>query len=487
MTFTSLTFFLFLALVFSAYWALRSRRLQNILLVIASFCFYGWWDYRFAGLLFGASIIDYGIAIGLSRTDQPGPRRWLLASGITVNLSLLSFFKYFNFFADSAVTLLNTLGFHADPVTLNVVLPVGISFYTFQSMGYSIDVYRRQLPAERHLIDYMAYVSFFPQLVAGPIERAGRFLPQFQMTRVFDPVSATDGCRQILWGFFKKIVVADNLAVLVERAYATPSAVSGGAALLGTFCFALQIYADFSAYSDIAIGTARLFGFRLCRNFAFPYFSLTPVEFWRRWHISLSTWFRDYLFVPLGGSRNGRRTLLRNIMITFLISGLWHGASWNYVIWGGLNGLAICAFAIAGLNIRTKPEDLPGGQGWLPSPKALLGMLGTFLFISFTWVFFRAVTLTDACHVLQHIGRDLVQGTLLQGTKHLLIESRDSLTLLFAGLMLSTEWLTRQHPHPLYFGRLPRWVRWTVYTMLLWFTWRFGAFSSNSSFIYFQF
>ena len=342
MVFSTITFFLFLGLVWSGYWAIGRRRPQNVLLILASYAFYSWWDYLFCALMLASSVVDYAAGLGLARTTRPAGRRAWLGMSLAVNLGMLGFFKYFNFFADSLREAAAMVGVQLDPITLSVVLPVGISFYTFQTLGYTIDVYRGRAQACRDAVDYFAYVSFFPQLVAGPIERATNLLGQFAKPRHLTRDHAVDGCRQILWGLTKKMLLADNLAPIVELAYQNPSGTSGPLLLFGTVCFAFQIYCDFSGYTDIARGTARLFGFELMRNFACPYFSRNVGEFWRRWHISLSTWFRDYVYIPLGGNhaRRGRRAF--NVMVTFCLSGLWHGASWNFVVWGHSTASASC-------------------------------------------------------------------------------------------------------------------------------------------------
>ena len=387
MTFTSLIFLIFLVVVFAAYWGVRRRVVQNWLLLIASYMFYGWWDWRFCGLMLGASLLDYGVGLGLNQTSIERWRRVLLVLALSGNISLLGFFKYFDFFAENLRVLAASLGWTLDHATLHVVLPVGISFYTFQTMSYTIDVYRRKLQATPHIIEYLAYVSFFPQLVAGPIERATHLLPQFFKDRVFDHDKAVDGCRQMLWGFFKKMVIADNLGPIADAAFENPAGQTGGELAVATIAFALQIYCDFSAYSDIAVGVARLFGFDLMRNFACPYFSQNMAEFWRRWHISLMSWFKDYLYFPLGGSKVGATRRCMNVLITFLVSGLWHGASWNFIVWGLLNGLAVLPGIFSGSRRTLSAADTPGGERLLPDPRTLARMAATFGFVCVGWIF----------------------------------------------------------------------------------------------------
>ncbi len=401
MTFTTLTFILFLALFFPLYWGLRNRTAQNALIVLASYFFYGWWDFRFCALMLLASLLDYGIGLGLNRAQNPGTRRLILTLGLAGNIGMLGFFKYFNFFAENFRVMAAGLGWKVDPVTLHIVLPVGISFYTFQTMCYSIDVYRGRLRATPRLIEYLAYVSFFPQLVAGPIERATNLLPQFFAKRSFQYDRAVNGCRQILWGCFKKMVIADNLAPLVDEAFSDPSRFSGGELAMATLFFAFQIYCDFSAYSDIAIGVARLLGFELMRNFAYPYFSQSMGEFWRRWHISLTTWFKDYVYFPLGGNRVAPPRWAFNVMVTFLLSGFWHGASWSFVVWGALNGLAILPSRLSPRPQTGRTAEAPGGNEDLPRLKTLGRMALTFGVVCLGWVFFRAKTLADAALILR--------------------------------------------------------------------------------------
>jgi D-alanyl-lipoteichoic acid acyltransferase DltB (MBOAT superfamily) len=490
MTFTTLTYLLFLPLVFAIHWSLRSRSGQNSLLLACSYLFYGWWDWRFCALMLGSSLVDYFVGIGLDSCERLSRRRTLLAVSLATNLGLLGVFKYFNFFAESFQSLASQWGWEVGGTTLHIILPVGISFYTFQTLGYTIDVYRRHIEPSRNLIDYLAFVSFFPQLVAGPIERASAMLPQFAAMRRFDFDLAGDGCRQILWGFAKKLIIADRLAVVVDPYYAQPDAYSGPQLMLATVFFAFQIYCDFSAYSDIAIGTAKLFGIRLMRNFAYPYFSLSVSEFWRRWHISLSTWFRDYVFIPLGGSRCSPIRRTANLLLTFLVSGLWHGAAWRFVIWGGVNGMATAG------GISEKPgqravspaQAVPGGEANLPRPTTLLRIGCTFAIICSAWVFFRAHSLGDALLVFESIGRDVFSASAYQA----LVDSfdddrfmRKTAVLLLAFVVF--EWSQRRHECPLTFHRWPVPMRWTAYSAMLWMTLYWMPQTGGQEFIYFEF
>ena len=332
MLFNSIDFAVFLPIVFIFYWWVTAKnlKLQNGLIVVSSLIFYGWWDWRFLSLLLFSSFVDYGIGLALKNENRAQKRKFLLCVSLFLNLGLLSFFKYFNFFIANFKSAFTFFGHSLDVPSLNIILPVGISFYTFQTLSYGIDVYRRKLEPTRDIVAFLAFVSFFPQLVAGPIERATHLLPQFYSKRVFNYDKAVDGLRLILWGFFKKIVIADNAALYVNDIFTNYTQYSGGTLILGAVLFAFQIYGDFSGYSDIAIGLARLFGFDLMRNFKYPYFSKNIAEFWKKWHISLTTWFRDYLYLPLGGNRGSLFFKIRNVFIVFLVSGFWHGAKWTF-------------------------------------------------------------------------------------------------------------------------------------------------------------
>ena len=341
MLFNSLDFAVFLPIVFVLYWFVTNKSLkaQNFLIVIASYVFYGWWDYRFLALILFSTLVDFAIGLKLRNENNPKYKKCFLWISIIVNIGLLGFFKYYNFFVENFVAAFTFFGNPISPNTLNIILPVGISFYTFQTLSYTIDVYKKSLNATTDFISFAAFVSFFPQLVAGPIERASNLLPQILNKRKFSYQNAVDGCRQILWGLFKKIVIADNCAVFANLIFDNNLDYGGSTLILGAIFFAFQIYGDFSGYSDIAIGISRLFGFNLMQNFAFPYFSRDIAEFWRRWHISLSTWFRDYLYIPLGGSRGGLNMKIRNTFIIFIVSGFWHGANWTFIVWGALNAI----------------------------------------------------------------------------------------------------------------------------------------------------
>ncbi len=396
MLFNSFAFAVFLPVVFGLYWALgRQRtRMQNGLLLVASYVFYGWWDPRFLSLIVVSSIVDYVVGLRMAAEEQRARRKALLIVSLATNLGILGFFKYFNFFVDSFAELLGLFGLHANMPALRIILPVGISFYTFQTLSYTIDIYRREIEPTRDMLAFFTFVAFFPQLVAGPIERAKSLLPQFLGERSFDTERAKDGLRQMLWGLAKKVVIADNLAGHVDDIFRGAPDLDGMTLFLGTFFFAVQIYCDFSGYSDIAIGTARLFGFSLMRNFAFPYFSRDIAEFWRRWHISLSTWFRDYVYFPLGGSRVGKPRHIWNLIVTFTVSGFWHGANWTFIIWGFLNAVYYVPLMLVKHHRRNLDTVAEGRL--LPSVREALAMLATFGATLIAWVFFRAATVGDA-------------------------------------------------------------------------------------------
>lgn len=403
MLFHTLDFAVFLPIVFFLYWFVFHRNLnhQNILIILASYVFYGWWDWRFLGLLFLSSSVDFYLGLRIGQASSAARRKQLLALSLILNLGLLGYFKYFNFFIDSFADAFSLIGYKLSASHLHIVLPVGISFYTFQSISYCFDVYRGQIKPTREIIPYLAYVSFFPQLVAGPIERATNLIPQFISRRVFDYGQAVDGLRQILWGLFKKVVIADTCAVFVNATFANSTGLSGSTLLLAAIFFGFQIYGDFSGYSDIAIGTGRLFGFSLMRNFAFPYFSRDIAEFWRRWHISLTTWFRDYLYVPLGGSWGSKWQTVRNTFIIFLVSGFWHGANWTFIAWGVLHALFFLPLLLMDTN-RKNIGTVAEGRSF-PSIYDALRIMLTFLLVTLAWVFFRAESVKQAVQVLTSI------------------------------------------------------------------------------------
>lgn len=396
MLFNSIGFAIFLPVVFLLYWLVTNKnlRLQNILLLLASYYFYACWDWRFLFLLMFSTLLDYCTGLKMQEAEnQKGKRFWFWLS-ITINLGLLGVFKYYNFFAQSFAEAISHVGLQVNPWTLQVILPVGISFYTFHGLSYVIDVYKDRIRAESNFVNYAVFVSFFPLLVAGPIERATHLLPQIKKRRTFNYTQAVDGLRQILWGLFKKIVIADNCAEFANQIFNSSADQSGSTLALGAVLFAFQIYGDFSGYSDIAIGTARLFGIDLLRNFAFPYFSRDIAEFWRRWHISLSSWFKDYLYIPLGGSKGGNWMRIRNTFIIFIVSGFWHGANWTFIVWGALNALFIMPSIIMKTN-RNHLETVAQGN-ILPTVKEFFQMTVTFSLAVLAWIFFRAENISHA-------------------------------------------------------------------------------------------
>ncbi len=478
MLFNSLEFAFFLPLVFILYWFVTNQhlKLQNALIVAASFVFYGWWDWRFLSLLLFSSVVDYSLGLALAKEEREKKRYMLLVFSILVNLGFLGFFKYFNFFIASFADAFTFFGqpFHAS--RLNIILPVGISFYTFQTLSYTIDVYRKKLEPTRDFIAFLAFVSFFPQLVAGPIERATNLLPQFYVKRTFDYAKAVDGMRQILWGLFKKIVIADNCATYANKIFDHYTDYSGSTLLLGAVFFAFQIYGDFSGYSDIAIGTSRLFGFSLMRNFAFPYFSRDIAEFWRRWHISLSTWFRDYVYIPLGGSHGGMWMKARNTFIIFVVSGFWHGANWTFISWGFLNALYFLPLLLLKQN-RVNTDTVAEGK-WIPSLQEFLQMSVTFFLTTMAWVFFRARSIEDAIGYIKGI---------FNLSLFTIPAFHPAPTLLLLVLFIVVEWLQRYKQHALQIDgmKIPRVARWSVYYAVIIITILYGG--QQQEFIYFQF
>lgn len=400
MLFNSLDFAIFLPVVFLLYWFVTNSNLkaQNLLLVLASYFFYGWWDWRFLSLILFSTLVDYTVGIALSTQENQRKRKLLLWTSILFNLGFLGFFKYYNFFLDNFISAFSFFGTEIQANSLNIILPVGISFYTFQTLSYTIDVYKRKLEPTKDIIAFSAFVSFFPQLVAGPIERATDLLPQFYKKRTFDYAKAADGVRQILWGLFKKMVIADNCAEYANQIFNNSADFNGSTLFLGALFFTFQIYGDFSGYSDIAIGTSRLFGFNLKQNFAFPYFARDIAEFWRRWHISLSTWFRDYLYIPLGGSRGSTWMKVRNTFIIFIVSGFWHGANWTFIAWGALNAIYFLPLLLRKKN-RTHLGPIETKYHF-PSLKNGGSMLFTFILTVLAWIFFRA---EDMAHALSYI------------------------------------------------------------------------------------
>tara|TARA_R110002096_G_scaffold1049_4_gene5594 strand:- start:14114 stop:15565 length:1452 start_codon:yes stop_codon:yes gene_type:complete len=413
MLFNSLEFFIFLALVFFLYWFLLKKSLtaQNILLLIASYVFYAWWDWRFLSLILLSTIVDYFVGIKIdSNTDKSTRKRWLWVS-VLFNVGLLGFFKYYNFFVDSWIDMFSMFGYSIKSTwTLRVILPVGISFYTFQTMSYSFDIYYKKLKPTRDFLSFAAFVSFFPQLVAGPIERASNLLTQILNKRTFSYGQTVSGLKLILWGLFKKMVVADALAPIVDDIFANYSTYPASTLILGVTLFSFQVYGDFSGYSDIAIGTAKLFGIELMSNFKFPQFSRNVAEYWQRWHVSLSTWFRHYVYIPLGGSRVSKLKSVRNIIIIFLVSGFWHGANWTFIFWGAFHALVFIPVFLMGRNAIYK-DSVVGQDTFFPTLTEIGQVLLTFSIVTFSRIFFRSESITDAFKFIKRIFSNFSYGT----------------------------------------------------------------------------
>jgi alginate O-acetyltransferase complex protein AlgI len=477
MLFNSIEFLIFLPVCFIIYWFVLQRylKLQNAFILVASYFFYGWWDYRFLALIAFSTLVDFAIGIAISNSSVRSRKRLLLLLSLLVNLGLLGFFKYYNFFIDSWVDAFNSLGVVMHKSTLNIILPVGISFYTFQTLSYTIDVYRGKLQASRHLINFAAYVAFFPQLVAGPIERATNLLPQFSRKRVFKEDQAISGIHLILWGLFQKVVIADSCAPYVNSIFDNYENMNSASLILGAVYFAFQIYGDFAGYSNIAIGTARLLGFDLMRNFNHPYFSRDMAEFWRRWHISLSTWFRDYLYIPLGGSRGSKWMQLRNVMLIFIVSGFWHGANWTFIFWGFLHALFFLPILLIDKNRKNLDQVAKGTL--LPSLRELGQMSFTFILACIAWVFFRAPSFMDAVNYIK-----IMSTNARFGIQYLNIERYNVEMLLIIFIFIGLEWFHRQYEHPF----MGKW-KWFKITAVLVMLLTLGVYSNHQDFIYFQF
>jgi D-alanyl-lipoteichoic acid acyltransferase DltB (MBOAT superfamily) len=478
MLFNSLSFAVFLPIVFLLYWFVtnKSLKLQNILLLIASYYFYACWDWRFLFLLMFSTFLDYFTGLKISETNKIGIKKIWFWLSIIVNLGFLGVFKYYNFFALSFASFLQNFGLQVNVSTINVILPVGISFYTFHGLSYVIDIYKEKISAERNFINYAVFVSFFPLLVAGPIERATHLLPQIKQERHFNYSMAVDGLRQILWGLVKKVIIADNCAEYANQIFNNTHLYSGSTLVMGALFFTFQIYGDFSGYSDIALGTAKLFGINLLRNFSYPYFSRDIAEFWRRWHISLSSWFRDYLYIPLGGSKGGIWMKVRNTFIIFLVSGFWHGANWTFIVWGALNALYFMPLLLTNNN-RNNLEIVAQGK-LLPSVKEFIAIIITFGLTVIAWIFFRAQDLSHAIHYITKIFTENLwsKPAILPVT-----------TIMLIIIFLIIEWLGREQPYAIAKLGL-HWkkpLRYAFYYLLIFAIFWFGG--KDEQFIYFQF
>jgi D-alanyl-lipoteichoic acid acyltransferase DltB (MBOAT superfamily) len=480
MLFNSLEFAVFLPLVFAAYWLLSGNlKWQNLFVTGASYLFYGWWDWRFLILIALSTIVDYTIGVLLASNEDNVKRKWLLVSSLFFNLGLLGVFKYYNFFIESFSETFRFFGFEFGLQSISLILPVGISFYTFQTLSYTIDVYKRIIVPTKSFLAFAAYVSFFPQLVAGPIEKASNLLPQFLVRKSFDSIGAKDGLKQILWGLVKKMLIADNCAYYANLIFDNYDTASGSTLFLGAVFFAFQIYGDFSGYTDIAIGTAKLFGIRLKQNFAFPYFSRDMAEFWRRWHISLSSWFKEYIYIPLGGSRFGKLISLRNTMIIFLVSGFWHGANWTFVFWGALNALYFIPLMLRGSNRKNVSLE---SVGLVPSASVVLQITRTFTLTVLAWILFRADTLTQAFEIYGEVFSASFFTIPFYDYRG------DSLLVLgFVLAFVVIEWIGKngQYAIEVLGDKWPRPRRWAAYYVLIVLLFSFHG--KQQDFIYFQF
>ncbi len=484
MLFNSIDFAIFLPIVFILYWFVfgKNIKFQNIFIVLASYFFYGCWDWRFLSLIIFSTLIDYVVGLLLLKEERKIKRKLYLWISIVVNIGFLGIFKYYNFFIDSFISAFSFMGNSIQPNSLNIILPVGISFYTFQTLSYTIDVYKRKLEPTKDVFAFAAFVAFFPQLVAGPIERASNLLIQFKTRRFFNYDKASDGIRQILWGLLKKVVIADNCAEYVNLIFNNSESYSGSTIVIGAVFFAFQIYGDFSGYSDIAIGTARLLGFNLMQNFAYPYFSRDIAEFWRRWHISLSTWFRDYLYIPIGGSKGNKLSKIKNTFIVFVVSGFWHGANWTFLVWGLLNALYFLPLLLLNKNRQNLEIVAKGKIG--PTLKEI-GLIGTtFLLTCFAWIFFRADNLTHAFSMVSEVfSQSLFSLPNFTGMKNAVFVA------LLIILFVLIEWIGRDNKYAIEnLGKINfKTLRWIAYLVIVLSIYGFGNFSETIEFIYFQF
>ncbi|MCD0471096.1 MBOAT family protein [Flavobacterium sp. JAS] len=477
MFFNSIAFAIFLPIVFFLYWFVfnKTKNTQNALLIVASYYFYSCWDWRFLFLLVFSTFLDYYTGIQIEKSKSEKSQKFWFWLSIVVNLGFLGIFKYYNFFASSFADLLNSVGVEASPILLNVILPVGISFYTFHGLSYVIDIYYKRIKAEYNFVDYSLFVSYFPLLVAGPIERATHLLPEIKVKREFDLQKAKEGVYQIIWGLVKKVVIADTCATYANAIFDNYTSMNSFSLILGAVYFAFQIYGDFSGYSDIALGVSKLFGLDLLRNFNYPYFSRDIAEFWRRWHISLSSWFRDYLYIPLGGSKGGIWMKIRNTFIIFVVSGFWHGANWTYIVWGFINAVYFLPLLLSNSN-RNNMDTIKLKFNF-DSIKVGLSILYTFSLTCIAWVFFRAKTITDAVLYLKRIAtnRDF-------SFQYLDNERYSYELLLLIGLFVLVEWNNRTRVEPLSGKKNMLKVALAIAAILA-----FGTFSDYKEFIYFQF
>ncbi len=477
MLFNSLEFILFFIVFFLLYWKVFQYNLkqQNLLILVGSAFFYSWWNWKFLFLLFFTIGVDFLVGLKIDSAKQQSHKKIWLWLSILINLAFLGFFKYYNFFLESFVEILDKLGFQAHLSTLQIILPVGISFYTFHGLSYVIDIYKGRIKAEKSFVNYAVFVSFFPLLVAGPIERATHLLPQVKKKREFNYLQATDGLKQILWGLFKKIVIADTCAEPVNYIFSHTQDSSGITLAIGAVFFAFQIYGDFSGYSDIALGTAKLLGFELLKNFSFPYFSRSIAEFWRRWHISLSSWFKDYLYIPLGGSKNGMFNAIRNTFIIFLVSGFWHGANFTFIVWGFLHALYIVPSIL--LKTNRNNLDIVAQGRFFPSMKEFVQVIITFILVCFAWIFFRAESTQNAFEYIY----------LMFSTSWLDFEGRYIKVIFIIIVFVLIEWKQRQQDIVLKLNIKRKFWRYLIYYIILISIWFFISKHQKTDFIYFAF
>ena len=486
MLFNTIEFAYFFAVVFLIYWGVaRHIRFRNLLLLAASYFFYGFWDWRFLILIVLSSLVDFMVGLSMVRTDSQLKRRWLLATSLCTNLGILIYFKYAGFFVQSFVDVFRLFGSELNSVSLEIILPVGISFYTFQTLSYTIDIYRGKIEPTTDALSFFAFVAFYPQLVAGPIERASRLLPQFKQTHRFQYQMVKSGLLLMAFGLFKKMVIADRAGMYVDQVYGQPALYDGTAYAIATVLFAFQIYCDFSGYSDIAIGTARTMGFRLIQNFDRPYIATSLTEFWHRWHISLSTWFRDYLYIPLGGSQKGPYRMHFNIFLVFLISGLWHGAAWTFVIWGGLHGILLILEKVLSLG---HPEQSDGLGKWVPHWAQLLF---TFGIVNVAWVFFRAESLSQSILMIKGLftNQDVDSLVALRAFEIGMSVTAFCVLVLFIAMLCGFEWLHSKRNMSAQLRNQPIYIRWLAYYVIVMVLIIFGVYDNEQaqSFIYFQF
>lgn len=477
MLFNSIEFMFFLPIVYLLYWFVTNKKLslQNILLLVSSYIFYACWDWRFLFLLMFSTFLDYFCGIRIDKEQNQFKRKLWLFLCVGINVGFLGFFKYYNFFIDNFVLLIESFGFQAHISSLQIILPVGISFYTFHGLSYVIDIYKRKISSEKNFVEYSLFVSYFPLLVAGPIERATHLLPQIKKPRFFNREQSVSGLKQILWGFFKKVVIADNCAFFVNQIFDNSAEQNGSTLFLGAVLFAFQIYGDFSGYSDIAIGTSKLFGIDLLKNFNFPYFSRDISEFWRRWHISLSSWFRDYLYIPLGGSRGGTWMKVRNTFIIFIVSGFWHGANWTFIVWGALNAIFMMPAMISATN-RHYLDVVAQGKIF-PTMKEILQLSSTFILTVFAWIFFRAENLN---HALNYI-----KGIFTKSFFSIPEFELKTMGILITFFMV-VEWFGREQDYAIdKFFLNKKYLRYTFFYLIIILVFWFGT--DKQQFIYFQF